>query len=67
MGEPLVNRNDYKYSSGMETTTMDVDTTMFPAHWQHMDDDTVCERHEVCPRDTYVKGGRPRFGSTLAE
>ena len=66
MGEPIVNRNDYQYTSRMETT-MDVDTSIFPAHWRHMDDDTTCDRPQVCGRDTYVRGGRPNFGSNLAE
>lgn len=45
---------------------MDLDTSTLPAHWLHMDDDTICDRPEVCTRDTYVRGGRPNFG-TLAE
>jgi hypothetical protein len=61
MGEPLANRNDEQYSSGMETTIMDLDTSIFPARWLHMDDDTDCDRHQVCHRDTYVRGGRPDF------
>lgn len=64
MGKPIVNRNDNQYSTDMETVTMmDLDTTQFVAHWVHMDDDTVCDRHEVCPRDTYARGGRPDFGT----
>ncbi|MGW9587508.1 hypothetical protein [Microbacterium sp. NPDC055455] len=48
----------------METVTMlDLDTTQFVAHWVHMDDDTICDRHEVCNRDTYARGGRPDFGT----
>jgi hypothetical protein len=50
----------------METVMLDLDTTQFVAHWRHMDDETVCDRPEVCGRDTYVRGGRPDFG-TFAE
>jgi hypothetical protein len=67
MSDPIVNRNDNQYSSTMETTVMDIDTSIFPAHWRHMDDDSMCDSHEVCTRDTYARGGRPDFGSTLAE
>lgn len=65
MGTPIVNRNYDEYSSGMETTIMELDTSILPAHWRHMDDDSLCERHEVCPRDTYVRGGRPEHPDTL--
>ena len=37
-------------------------TDMFPAHWRHLDDDTICDTPEVCTRTTYVRGGRPDFG-----
>lgn len=63
MEQPIANRNYQSYSSDMEATLMDVDTTQFPAHWLHMDDDTECDRHEVCHRDTYVRGGRHDFGT----
>ena len=43
--------------------TLALDTTTFPAHWRHMDDDTDCDTPEVCARTTYVRGGRPDFGS----
>lgn len=45
---------------------MDLDTSILPAHWLHMDDDTLCHHPKECPRDTYVRGGAPNFG-TLAE
>jgi hypothetical protein len=64
MGEHLVNRNDNQYTSRMETT-MDVDTSIFPARWLHIDDFTVCDRHEVCDRDTFVRGGRPEHPDNL--
>jgi hypothetical protein len=42
--------------------TLNLNTTTFPAHWLHMDDDTLCPNPEVCARTTYVRGGRPEFG-----
>lgn len=39
--------------------TLPVDTTVFPAHYRHMDDDTHCTEPLVCHRMTYVRGGRP--------
>jgi hypothetical protein len=65
MGEAIVKRNGNRYTSDMDTqvTMLVVDETMFPVTWVHMDDDTVCDRHEVCPRDTYVRGGRIGFGT----
>jgi hypothetical protein len=63
MGKPIVNRNDNQYSADMETVMLDLDTTQFVAHWRHMDDESVCDRPEVCGRDTYVRGGRPDFGT----
>jgi hypothetical protein len=66
MGKSIANRNDNQYSAGMETAMLDLDTAQFIAHWVHMDDDSVCDRHQVCARDTYVRGGRADFG-TFAE
>jgi hypothetical protein len=42
--------------------TLALVTDTFPAHWRHADDDTECDRPEVCHRMTYVRGGRPNFG-----
>ena len=69
MSENIANRSTRYYTSDMEKVVvmMEVDASMFPVTWQHMDDDTVCDRHQVCDRDTYVRGGRIGFGSTLAE
>ena len=67
---PIANRNDDQYSSGMETETLRLVTTLFPATWRHMDDDSRCTSPEQCSRmgrDSYVRGGREDFGATLAE
>jgi hypothetical protein len=39
--------------------TLKVDTTTFPAHPRHMDDDTVCTSPDACGRMVYWRGGRP--------
>lgn len=65
MSEHLVNRNSDWYGSDMEATIMDVDTTLFAARWIHLDDNTECDRHQVCNRDTYVRGGRPEHPDNL--
>jgi hypothetical protein len=64
MNKRIANRNDNQYSSHMEATakTLPVDTSVFPAHWRHMDDDTRCTSPEQCSRmgrDCYVRGGAP--------
>jgi hypothetical protein len=50
-----------------KTTTQPIplptDDSLFPVRWLHMDDDTECDRHQVCTRPTYVRGGRANFGS----
>ena len=61
--EPIVNRPHVEYSAGMEKIeTLKLVTTLTPAHWRHMDDDSHCTSPEQCSRmgrDSYVRGGRP--------
>jgi hypothetical protein len=61
---PIANRNDDQYSSDMETAVemLPIVTHLFPVTWRHLDDDTNCDAHEVCPRTTYARGGRNGFG-----
>lgn len=65
MSDTMDNRTDYPYSSDMETIIMDLDTNTFTAHWLHLDDFTECDRHEVCNRDTFARGGRPEHPDNL--
>lgn len=68
MGEAIVKRNGNRYTSDMDTqevVMLQVDDSLFPVTWLHCDDDTVCTRHEVCDRLTYVRGGNPIGFGTL--
>lgn len=67
MDDNIVNRSDDVYDTPM--TTLEVDTTV-PVTYRHMDDDSLCTHPVECSqmgRDSYVRGGRNGFGTTLGE
>lgn len=60
MDKHLAHRTENRYSDAMTTIQLHNHTRTL---WVHVDDDTLCEHHEVCTRLTYVRGGRPDFGA----
>lgn len=53
----LYQEGEFGLVNNMTTMLLTPDTTIFPAHYRHTDDTTICLTPADCDRELYVKAG----------